>query len=103
MRTIKFEKWLLEVREIKLRAVQSRISNCRKVELTYLDLDKHFLKDEGQYLIELLTYLTEDQRNKLPAKHSIKIDGDIRTGSATLKQAVNLYMKFCKFERDNNY
>lgn len=86
MRTIEFEKWLLEVRELKLRAVQSRISNCRTVEKVYPDLDKHFLKDEGQTLIDLLTYSTDDQRRRLPAKHKIAIDGDIRTGSATLKQ-----------------
>jgi len=101
MRTDKFKKWLLEERALNFRSAQSRISNCRTVERTYSDLDKQFLKDKGQSLMELLTYSTKDQRNRLPAKHSIPIDGNIKNGSATLKSAVVLYMKFCEDERKN--
>jgi len=101
MKTEKFENWLVNVRLHKPNVVQSRITNCRRVEQFYHDLDIHFQKDCGNSLMELLTYSTEDQKNKKPAKHIIPINGDIRTGSATLKQAVHLYMTFCKFEREN--
>jgi hypothetical protein len=101
MKTEKFEKWLFQERLQKRSVVQSRISNCRRVEQYYNNLDNHFLKDGGNSLMELLVYSTEDQRNKKPTQHLIPIDGDKRTGSATLKQAVHLYMIFCKFEKDN--
>jgi hypothetical protein len=102
MRTEKFENWLLGQRQLKRHVVQSRISNCNRVEQFYSDLDGHFLKDGGLSLIELFVYSTEDQRNRKPTKHTIPIDGDKRTGSATLKAAVKLYMEFCSFERENS-
>lgn len=49
----------------------------------------------------ILCYETGDERENRQTKHSIKIDGNLRTGSATLKQAVNLYMKFKKDIQEN--
>lgn len=99
MKTEQFKNWLIEVKEYKSNVVQSRITNCRKVE-RYFDLDSHFLKDRGCELLALLAYSTEDQRKRLPTKHNIPIDGNLRTGSATLKSAVNLYMCFLEDIRD---
>jgi len=96
MRTNEFKRWLIEIKSYKIKVVQSRTSNCHTVEKHYGDLDTHFKKDKGRELLELLTYSTDDEREKRPTKHIINIDGNLRTGSATLKQAVNLYMKFNK-------
>lgn len=101
MKTEKFEKWLLNEKLQKRSVVQTRISNCRRVEQYYNDLDTHFLKDSGHSLMELFVYSVDDQRNRKPTQHIIPIDGDKRTGSATLKAAVHLYMEFCMFERVN--
>lgn len=101
MRTEKFEKWLVKIRLQKPNVVRCRIANCRRVEQYYHDLDNHFQKDGGRSLMDLLTYSTDDQRYNKPTQHNIPIDGDVRTGSATLKQAVHLYMLFCDFERNN--
>ncbi|MBC8767352.1 hypothetical protein H4O18_05045 [Arenibacter sp. BSSL-BM3] len=60
------------------------------------DLDQHYNSDECNGLIEKLTYTKKDQRNNTPKRHPLKIDGDIYTGSATLKQAIKLYVEFRK-------
>lgn len=94
-----FKIWLDEENGSDFRTIQSRISNCKIVENYEGDLDEHYAKDNGLSLIEKLSYSTEDQRNNLSAKHKIPINGDIRTGSATLKQAVKLYMTY----KDSNF
>lgn len=100
MKTDLFRNWLIDIHEYKPKVVQSRVSNCKRVD-RYYDLDAHFIKDGGLELLELFKYTTEDQRNRKPTKHIIPIDGDLRTGSATFKSAVTLYMTFCEDYRDN--
>ena len=92
MKTDAFKKWL-EDNGYPSNTLQSRLSNCRTVENYEGDLDEHFIKDEGFSLMKRLSYSRADERNNQPAKHKIPIDGNIRNGSATLKQAVNLYMR----------
>ena len=94
MKTEEFKEWLEERYPNSETTVSNRISNCKKVEKSYEDLDEHFKKDKCSFIIDALTYSTEDERENLPTKHKILIDGNIRTGSATLKQAVNLYVTF---------
>lgn len=91
----KFRNWL-EFTGRPINTIQNRISNCRNVENYEGDLDQHFIKDYGLSLLEKLSYSTTEERNNSPAKHKIPINGNIRNGSATLKQAVNLYMSFRK-------
>ena len=100
MKTEQFKKWLVGKGEHKQHVIESRISNCRKVEKYYNDLDLQFKKDEGNSLKLILSYSTEDKRNNAETKHNIPIVGNLLTGSAALKQAVNLYMKFCISLRD---
>lgn len=95
MNAEKFKDWL-EFNGKPLNTIQNRISNCRNVENYEGDLDQHFIKDYGLSLLKKLSYSTSDERNNSPAKHKIPIDGNMRNGSATLKQAVNLYMTFKK-------
>jgi hypothetical protein len=95
MNVEKFKKWLERNGKPK-KTIQNRISNCRNVENYEGDLDQHYLKDYGLSLLEKLSHSTADERNNLPPKHKILIDGNIRNGSATLEQATNLYMDFRK-------
>ena len=89
-----FKIWLDEENGSDFRTIQSRISNCRTVENYEGDLDEHYAKDNGLSLLERLSYSTEDQRNQSEPKHKIPINGNVRTGSATLKQAAKLYMTY---------
>lgn len=95
MNVKKFKLWL-EFNGKPRSTIQNRISNCRNVENYEGDLDQHFANDYGLSILDKLSYSTEDERNNLAPKHNITINGNIRTGSATLKQAVTLYMNFKK-------
>ncbi|MCC7520624.1 MAG: DUF91 domain-containing protein [Flavobacteriaceae bacterium] len=94
MKLEEFKSWLFKENGNDPKTVQSRISNCKTVENYEGDLEKHFIKDNGLSLLERLNYTSDDQRNELSPKHKIPINGDKRTGSATLKHAVKLYMNF---------
>lgn len=93
MKEQEFKKWLLE-KKYEESACRNRISNCKNVEKYYLDLDEQYSKDRCENLMSILSYSTADERAKLPPQHIIPINGDIRTGSATLKQAVKRYVEF---------
>lgn len=90
-----FKNWLIENGK-PLNTIQNRISNCRNVENYEGNLDNHFLNDYGLSLLSKLSYSVNDENLNIPAKHKIPINGNIRKGSATLKQAINLYMNFRK-------
>lgn len=100
MRLEEFKEWLQDKYIGVPTTVNNRISNCKLVEKYYTDLDLHFTTDKCKSIIEDLSYSTENERQNLPPKHLIPIDGNIRNGSATLKQAVKLYVEFCEFIQD---
>ena len=94
MQEIEFIRYLKDVRNLAEGTVGTRISNCRRVERYEGDLDVHFQADGMASLMRSLTYSTEDaDRNRL-ARHNIPMVGNIRKGTATLKQAVGLYQQF---------
>lgn len=74
--------------------INSRISNCQRVDNHEGDLDRFYEIDRCDALIERLTYSTSDARANLPPRHSIPMTGNIRNGTATLKQSVKLYIRF---------
>ena len=74
--------------------INSRVSNCIRVCDAEGDLDEHYFVDKCNSLLEKLTYTVANQRNSDKPKHCIPINGNIFNGTATLKQAVNLYVKF---------
>ncbi|MCF6348789.1 MAG: HNH endonuclease [Flavobacteriaceae bacterium] len=89
----KFKDWLaLENRSKK--TIQNRVSNARKVEYYEGDLDEHYEKDSGMFLLKILSYSRKDELERIPKKHKIPIDGVIITGTSTLKNSVKLYMDF---------
>lgn len=89
-----FREYLRDERHLRENTIGSRIANCKRVEQYEGDLDNHFDSDQCSILLERLTYSTDDQNRKRQPKHKIPIDGDVRNGSATLKQAVSLYRDF---------
>lgn len=89
-----FKTWLENKYIDTPTTVRNRITNCKNVEKYYGDLDSAYHKDKCKSIIDELNYSTEDERENRAKKHPIPIDGNIRTGSATLKQAVKLYVHF---------
>lgn len=97
-----FRYWLSSIRRnangalLGVRTVNSRLSNCRNVELYEGDLDTHFNQDQLRGLLGRLRYSSDNQRQNRPARHRVPIVGDVRNGTATLMSAVSLYKEFCE-------
>lgn len=104
MKEQEFKKWLGQ-KYPNNSTVLNRVSNCKKIEKVYGNLDDRFDENECITILQDLIYTVNDERNNRPAKHKITIDGDIRTGSATLKQALKLYVSFREdfFEDEKEY
>jgi len=98
MRKDEFKEWLQIKFPDTKTTVNNRISNCKNVEKYYGDLDTHFTKNKCSSILDELNYSTEDERVKTPQRHKVPIDGNIRTGSATLKLAVKLYVEFREYQ-----
>ena len=102
MRTEDSRHWLRHVyvtrdgTRLKEKVISSRISNCENVERHEGDLDQHAAEDRLAGLLSRLAYSSDDQRRGQPPRHRVPIVGNLRTGSATLKAAVNLYKQFCE-------
>lgn len=93
MKTDEFREWL-EKEGYERGTINSRISNCLRVCETEGDLDRLYSLDECKNLLSRLTYSTSDEKTRQNPKHNIPINGNVRAGTATLKQAVTLYIKF---------
>ena len=89
-----FRDYLSNARNFKETTINGRIASCRRVELYEGNLDQHFDNDQCRSLLRRLTYSAEDRNQQRPLKHSIPINGNVVTGSATLKRAVILYVQF---------
>ena len=89
-----FRDYLRNARHFKETTIGSRITNCRRVERYEGNLDQHFDNDQCRSLLRRLTYSAEDRNQQQQPKHNIPINGNVRTGSARLKQAVTLYVQF---------
>lgn len=88
-----FRAWL-EKGGYKPHVIASRIANCRRVEEYYGNLDEFYGTHKAQTLLGTLAYSTDDARHGRRNPSKIPIAGDLRTGLATLRQAVGLYFKF---------
>lgn len=89
-----FKKWLIDEYGLQESAANSRVSNISTIEKYYGDIDTLIKNGSIQNLLNDLSYSTDDERHHREARHKIPIDGNVRTGSATLKQAVNRYVEF---------
>lgn len=93
MKTEEFREWLKQQGD-QPNVANTRVGNCITVCNYEGDLDLLYAKDKCQDLMNRLCYSTQDERNNAPVRHRIPINGNQRTGSATLKQAVGLYIRF---------
>lgn len=102
MRDRDFEFWLERIYKVPTggamvsTARQNRLSNCRHVEEYEGDLDARYAEDQMASLLLRFEYGRDEEARNVSPRHRIPIDGDRYTGTATLKAAINLYLKFCR-------
>ncbi len=88
-----FRNWLLS-QGYNAGTTNSRVSNCVRVCEFEGDIDVLYANDKCKELLFRLTYTTEDERQSRQPRHSVPINGNIRNGTATLKQATGLYIRY---------
>jgi hypothetical protein len=89
-----FRSWLSNSRGYGIGTVRSRVSNCKTIESHEGDLDQLFEQDKLCGLIDKLAYSKSDEKQNQPARHQIPINGNLYSGTATLRSAVSLYKQF---------
>lgn len=100
MRLQEFGTWLDSIyisksgKQLKQSTCGARVTNCQTVENYEGDLDSHFQTDQFRSLLQRLTYSQSDQQRNLATRHRVPIDGNLITGTATLRHAIRLYLQF---------
>ena len=88
-----FKAWLEEKGQ-SLQTVSSRISSAKRVEQYLGDLDELFSTQTKEKVLEKFAYGTEDEREGRPNPSPVPINGVLRTGLASIRQALELYHSF---------
>ncbi len=89
----RYPEWLASVVPTEATA-RTKLSELRRVESAYGDLDEAFDRDELESVIADLTYSAIDARNNEPNPSRLMIEGDLRNNLASYKSAVNKYVHF---------
>ena len=89
----RFEAWMI-ASGTDTATTRSYLSNLRRVETAYGDLDALYTEDGYVSLIADLSYTSGDARQGLPNNSRIVISGDVYNGLATLRSCVAKYRRF---------
>lgn len=88
-----FRSWLQRCGLVE-SSIRTAISRLHRIESEYGDLDKRYERDRLEGLIEEFTYSVADERSGALNRSRITIDGNLRTGLASLKKTVRRYQVF---------
>lgn len=95
MKREEFKNWLINNykngKGMGAGSAENRVSNARKVENAFGDLDQHFENDKLESVMILLQYSKGETK---PLHKGIEIKGDYVDGMATLRQSVRRYLEF---------
>lgn len=72
----------------------ARVSSAKRVEQYLGDLDELFAQEDRDSVLNRFAYTAEDERAERPNPSPVPIDGVLRTGLASLQQALKLYHSF---------
>ncbi len=87
MKQDEFRKWLVAQGQTDATA-SSRVSSAKRVEQYLGDLDELFAQEDRDSVLNRFAYTAEDERAERPNPSPVPIDGVLRTGLASLQQAL---------------
>lgn len=93
MQQDEFRKWLVAQGQTEATA-STRASSAKRVEQYLGDLDELFAHEDRDSILNRFAYTAEDERAERPNPSPVPIDGVLRTGLASLQQALKLYHSF---------
>ena len=88
-----FPTWL-KYRGLATNTSTSISNRLERLASAYGDLRRHYDQDQLAQILRELTYGMEDERRSRPNPSRVRIKGDLRTGLASLKNAVTLYRSY---------
>lgn len=94
MRSDDFKAWLAAQGQASA-SISTRLSDARRVESLYGDLDQAFEDDRFDAILADLAYSKADEANGRPNPSRIEIDGNVYNSLASYRAAVMAYLKFC--------
>ena len=93
MNTDAFHAWLNATFRNK-GTVASRLSEARRVEAEYGDLDSQYSYDRLEGLIDNLEYSVVDERQNAKNPTRIVIGGNVKNGLASLRTSLRCYQRY---------
>lgn len=93
MRAEPFKQWLLTQGDAASGA-SSRLSDARRVERHYGDLDDQYARDKLTTILSALAYSATDRDADVANPSRLVIEGDIYNGLASARAAVTAYRRF---------
>ena len=93
MKQDEFGKWLVAQGQTDA-AASSRVSSAKRAEQYLGDLDELFAQEDRDSILNRFAYTAEDESAERPNPSPVPIDGVLRTGLASLQQALKLYHSF---------
>ncbi|WP_417271261.1 AAA family ATPase [Celeribacter sp.] len=95
-----FRKWL-ETTGHGQRTIGSRISTLDRIERVIGDIDSCFEREGYDAILAQFDYSTDDERAGRRNPSPVEINGDLRTGLASLRQSLRLYRDFRENKRSS--
>lgn len=93
MRVDAFRAWLAAQGQIA-SSVSTRVSDARRVETHYGDLDAAFERDGFEEVLAALAYTSADRAASRPNPSRLPISGDLYDSLASYRGAINAYRRF---------
>jgi hypothetical protein len=90
---VRYEDWLRQAVPTEV-TFRTKLSELRRIERTYGDLDNLYDQDEMSSVVDELTYSKEDVRQNRKNPSKLVIDGDLYNNLSSYKAAVNKYIRF---------
>ena len=97
MRTDEYRDWL-ERGNLAASSIDTLVSDARRVERHYGDLDEVYAVDRLEEVIGELRYSAEDKRTNAPNPSRLSIDGDLYKTLPAYRAAVR---KYCEYRETN--
>lgn len=101
MRENEFRRWMHAQGTMQLRPIGDAVSRCRRViKALNVDLEAEYIKDRCDSLLQKLEYTAEDEKQGAPVDASFGFlpGANLRNGMASLRAAINKYVRFCESE-----
>ena len=101
MRENEFRRWMLGLGTMQLRPIGDAVSRCKRViKALHVSLDAEYRKDGCASLVQKLEYTAEDENRGASVDTGFEFSpgANLRNGMASLRAAINQYMRFCESE-----